>query len=79
MEINAEYIRNLAKGFYKDEETERPKLDVKRKWYDLSENNKRDVEEFCKDLAAMANTPGPEGHIIIGVDEKRKLGARHAN
>ena len=69
MKINAEYIKNLSQGFYREDETEKRKLEVKSKWYDLRKNSE-DKDEFCKDITAIANTPGPEGYIIIGVDEK---------
>ena len=68
MKIDAEYVNSLSQGFYKEDETERRKLEAKSKWYILTK--KEDIEEFCKDITAIANTPGPEGYIIIGVDEK---------
>lgn len=71
MVINKEYILEISRGLYKFQVTEKRKLEFKRKWYDLSGNTPRDEEEFCKDITAMANTPGPEGSIIIGLDEKK--------
>jgi hypothetical protein len=44
------------------------KEDIKRIWYDLS--SEKGATEFCKDLSAIANTVGPEGLLIIGIDEK---------
>jgi hypothetical protein len=70
MELDPDSIRNLCKRLALLEDNERTKLEVKQKWYDLSGAKKRDIEEFCKDLTAMANAPGPEGYIIIGIDEK---------
>lgn len=69
MEINKEYILELSRGLFQLQESEKRKLEFKRQWYDLSGNNPRDTEEFCKDMTAMANTPGPDGFIVIGLDE----------
>lgn len=46
------------------------KFDFKRNWYDLSEEIQ--LNEFLKDISAMANTPGPDGFIVIGFDDKTK-------
>ncbi|MGE5571664.1 MAG: RNA-binding domain-containing protein [Bacteroidota bacterium] len=47
---------------------EHRKLELKREWWDLSANPGE--EEFAKDLAMLANTPGGDGIIVIGIDEK---------
>ena len=70
MKVDAEFINNLALGFYKDEASERRKLEIKSKWYDLSGDKKRDIEEFVRRLTAIANTYGPEGYLIFGVSER---------
>lgn len=46
-------------------------LEHKQQWYDLNTNSGK--AEFVKDILAMANTVTPEldGHIIIGVADKR--------
>jgi hypothetical protein len=49
---------------------ESPKLDFKKKWYPLKEE--RGLNEFLKDTTAIANTPGLDGFIVIGFDEKNK-------
>lgn len=46
MRIDAEYIKSLSLGFHREDETEKRKLDVKSKWYELT--NKEEMEEFCK-------------------------------
>ena len=45
---------------------------MKSEWYDFTENeNRKKIEsEFSKDLTVIANTPGPTGHLIIGINEK---------
>jgi len=53
---------------------EQNKLEVKRQWPVLRHSDKN-IEtqgqmEFLKDLTALANTPGLEGHLVYGVDEK---------
>jgi hypothetical protein len=49
---------------------ENPKVDFKREWYNLKDQDQ--ISEFCKDVTAIANTVGLEGYIIIGYDEKNK-------
>ena len=67
MEINKEYILELSRGLFELQESEKRKLEFKRQWYNLTD--RIGIEEFCKDVAAMANTPGPDGFIVIGLDE----------
>lgn len=50
---------------------ENPKLDFKSKWYDLKDD--LGGNEFLKDTSSIANTPGLDGYIIIGFDDKTKL------
>jgi len=69
MVINKDFIVGLSERLNGLQDREKRKLEFKREWYDLSGNNLKDIEEFCKDITAMANTPGPEGHILIGIDE----------
>lgn len=64
IELAEAYINQALEGHH----IENPKLDFKREWYDLSESN--DINEFIKDTSAIANSVGPDGFIIIGVDEK---------
>jgi len=59
-------ISNSAAGM----EVENPKVDFKKKWYELSK--KSGIYEFIKDTTAIVNTIGPDGFIIIGYDEGSK-------
>lgn len=59
-------INNSINGL----ETESSKFDFKRKWYDF--NDKYELNEFCRDASAIANTVGLDGFIVIGFDEKTK-------
>ena len=49
-------------------EPERPKLDFKRRSWDLA--IKKGKGEFIKDILAMANAPGETGYLIIGVGDE---------
>lgn len=71
MEINKEYILELSRGLFELQESEKRKLEFKRQWYNLTD--RIGIEEFCKDVAAMANTPGPDGFIVIGLAEDGTL------
>lgn len=54
-------------------QSENPKLELKRQWYDLKDSDssrKQEESEFLKDLVALANTPGLEGYLVIGIDDK---------
>ena len=60
-------IRKLREGI----DIENPKIEIKREWYKIKDHD-RDVSskaenEFLKDLVALANTPGIEGYLIIGI------------
>ena len=52
-------------------EVERSGLDLKRKWWDFQKDS--GVEEFLKDICAMANGQTGDSYIVIGVDEKGSL------
>lgn len=60
-------IQHSIDGF----EVESSKVDFKLNWYDLSDK-KRGVNEFIKDVTAIANTIGLDGFVIIGYEEKNK-------
>lgn len=51
-----------------DRESERPKVEFKRIWYNLKSD--QGVAEFLKDSSALVNTVGLDGYIIIGFDTK---------
>jgi hypothetical protein len=61
-----EYLRQATQGLSK----EHPKFDFKRKWYALT--TPKGISEFLKDTSAIANTPGEDGFIAIGFDDKTK-------
>jgi Putative DNA-binding domain len=66
--IVSKYIINALEGL----EIENPKVDFKRKWYDLT--NQDEVNEFLKDITAIANTYGySDGYIIMGFDSREKI------
>ena len=64
--IIAGYLTDALKGLDK----ENPKLDFKTKWYNLKDEIS--INEFLKDCTSIANTPGLDGFIVIGYDEKKK-------
>jgi len=47
------------------------KFDFKYEWYDLT--TLKGLNEYLKDVTAMANTYGLDGFIVMGFDERRKL------
>ncbi len=61
-----QYLNQLLSG----QEVENPKLDFKKSWYDLT--SKPGINEFLKDTSSIANTFGPDGYLIIGIDDKEK-------
>lgn len=67
MEITTTYILDLATKLRSGIDIEEDKLDIKGIWYNLAD--KKGQEEICKDIAAMANTSGPTGYIIIGLNK----------
>lgn len=54
-------IKNGARDF------ENAKMEFKREWWNLGDIY--GMNEFLKDLTAMANTPGDNGYIIVGLDK----------
>lgn len=56
---------------------EEEKLELKSRWYSLRNSDDkidpRAQNEFLKDLVALANTPGLDGYLIIGMDEQGGL------
>lgn len=70
--VNTNYIMSLSNQIQEYKKIEENKLDFKRHWYKFYVNNKLnkpEVIEFCKDVAAIANTVGDKGLIVIGLDE----------
>ena len=65
--INQIVIR-LSNG----EQVEENKIELKREWYKFydKDDRKKAESEFLKDISAIANTPGPTGYLLIGIDEK---------
>lgn len=66
--LSEEIIRRYIEMAKAGEKVENPKIELKREWWNLEVD--RGQEEFIKDVTAMANTPGDDGHFIIGVDEE---------
>jgi len=65
--LNEEIIRRYIEMAKAGVTVENPKVDLKREWWKLEDD--KGIEEFIKDITAMANTPGDDGYFIIGVDE----------
>ena len=64
-------IRTLIQQSIAGQEIESPKIDFKESWYDL--HSLKGINEFMKDTSSIANTFGPDGFIIIGYNEKKKV------
>ncbi len=66
------YINHLILRVRNSEQVEENKIELKSEWYNFLDTvNKKQVEsEFLKDLVAIANTTGPTGYLIIGINEK---------
>ncbi len=69
-----EYLRlRIASG----QNPEDNKLELKSRWYSLKNTDDKidphAQNEFLKDLVALANTPGLDGFLIIGMDEQGGL------
>lgn len=64
--ITAEKIVEFSQMIEMGAQIENPKIELKREFWDTS--NEQGEQEFCKDLAAMANSPGGDGYVILGVD-----------
>lgn len=73
--MNESQIKNIIEGYIDNAlsgmDKENPKLDFKSKWYDLKKVE--DINEFLKDSSAIANTPGLDGFIVIGFDDRKKI------
>jgi hypothetical protein len=66
------YINHIILRVRNTEQVEENKVELKSEWYNFldSENKKQTESEFLKDLIAIANTAGPTGYLIIGINEK---------
>ncbi len=51
-------------------EVEESKIEIKREWYQLVSKDKKVISEFLKDITSITNTPGVNGFLIIGLDQK---------
>lgn len=60
------YIDQALSG----QEVENPKVDFKLEWKDLK--SRPGLNEFLKDTSAIANTFGPDGYLIFGVNERKR-------
>lgn len=58
------YIKIIKSGG----EVENNKIEFKSEWWDLDTNHGQ--HEFIKDVVAMANTPGKDGYIVIGINSE---------
>lgn len=67
LHIDKKYLENLILKLKDGEVGENNKIDLKRQWRNLNDNN--DQNEFAKDVCAIANTVGLEGCLIIGISE----------
>lgn len=65
--LNVEDIQKYSRILKNGGTVENPKVELKRQWWDFSQARGRN--EFLKDITAIANTPGEDGYIIIGIDE----------
>jgi hypothetical protein len=69
--LSPEAIEGICARLKAGETVEESKLDIKQAWPALKtmdgKDNRSQRMEFLKDLVAMANTPGPTGHIVYGV------------
>lgn len=68
MEKKVKQILDIA--FANDFVTENNKIEFKKEWYNLKED--QGINEFLKDITSIVNSYGPEGFLIFGVDEKEK-------
>lgn len=69
--ITSEDILIFSELLKNDTEIENPKIEIKEKWWDLSDDFGKN--EFLKDVTAMANTPGETGYIIVGISKNGEL------
>ena len=63
-------LRFLIDRLQNGGEVEESKIEIKREWYDLGNKDKKVISEFLKDITSIANTPGVNGFLIIGLDQK---------
>jgi len=61
-------IKILLNQTREELEIENPKVDFKTKWYRL--NDEFEKYEFIRDVTSIVNTPGKDGLIVIGYNEK---------
>ena len=66
-----EKVKIILNKIDNDQEIENPKVEFKRKWYNLTEQKKQ-YYEFLKDTSSISNTFEFDGFIIIGYDEKER-------
>ena len=75
--LSREVIESICVRLQTGETVEESKLEVKQAWPTLKtasgKDNRAERMEFLKDLVAMANTPGPTGHIVYGVAKNGTL------
>lgn len=64
-------IERILSRLSSGENVEEDKLEVKREWHNLREL--KDLNEFLKDIVAIANTPGLTGYLVIGIDKNGAL------
>ena len=69
MKITPKFLTDLAVKIQAGQQIEEDKLELKAVWKDLR-NDEKAQQKFARDIAAIANTPGPVGYIIIGLDEE---------
>lgn len=69
--IQTDEIVRYLNSLRNDGMVENPKLELKRQWWNLNEDDGKN--EFLKDVTAIANTPGGDGYIIIGIDNQGAL------
>ncbi len=72
--MNEQQIKSIIQSYLEQAQQgldkENPKLDFKLEWPDLKNETK--INEFLKDTTAIANTPGLDGFLVFGYDEKKK-------
>lgn len=70
--VDVDLVRQLVDRVWQDvqaqHQSEHHKVEIKSQWWDFT--SKAGREEFAKDLSMMANTPGGDGYLIVGIDEK---------
>ncbi len=68
------FINQLIEQITDGQQVETNKIELKRQWYDFGAKSQRKLaeSEFAKDIAAIANTVGLTGYLIIGIDEEKR-------